>query len=132
MPDRIVAAGARDLALLDRADPPDDIAKYKGRYLAGWDKIRERRWRRMTEMGIAHTPLTTVERGLGPPYAFPEVLTKVGPNEVNLPVESALRPVNTEYIKMVTSIVFARPQRSPSTPKNSPPQAQPMRNRLVT
>ena len=66
---------------------PEDIARYKGKYLAGWDEIRERRWRRMTEMGIVETPLTSVERGLGPPYAFPDVLNKVGPNEVNLPVE---------------------------------------------
>ncbi len=31
---------------------PEDIAKYKGRYSVGWDKIREERYERMKEMGI--------------------------------------------------------------------------------
>jgi len=32
---------------------------------------------------------------------------------------------------MVTSIVLARPQRSPRTPKNSPPVAHPVRKKKV-
>jgi len=31
---------------------PEDIAKYKGKYLSGWDKLRDERYRRMVEMGI--------------------------------------------------------------------------------
>ena len=31
---------------------PDDIAKYKGKYLKGWDKLREERYRRMIKMGL--------------------------------------------------------------------------------
>ncbi len=31
---------------------PGDIAKYRGRYDAGWDAIREARYRRMLEMGL--------------------------------------------------------------------------------
>ncbi|GAB3537624.1 arylsulfatase [Pontibacter brevis] len=30
----------------------EDIAKYRGRYMKGWDKMREERFRRMQEMGI--------------------------------------------------------------------------------
>jgi len=31
---------------------PDDIAKYKGRYLVGWDTIRADRYRRQVKMGL--------------------------------------------------------------------------------
>ena len=31
---------------------PDDIAKYRGRYAAGWDAVREDRWRRQQELGL--------------------------------------------------------------------------------
>jgi len=39
---------------------PEDIAKYKGKYMAGWDALREQRHRRMIEMGIvdARWPLS--------------------------------------------------------------------------
>ena len=36
---------------------PEDIAKYRGKYLKGWDKIREERYNRMKELGII-TPNT--------------------------------------------------------------------------
>lgn len=32
--------------------PPAEIAKYRGRYDVGWDTIRERRFRRMKELGV--------------------------------------------------------------------------------
>jgi arylsulfatase A-like enzyme len=32
--------------------PPEDIAKYRGKYRAGWDVIRERRYRRLKELGV--------------------------------------------------------------------------------
>jgi arylsulfatase A-like enzyme len=31
---------------------PEDIKKYRGKYLAGWDKLREQRYRRQLELGI--------------------------------------------------------------------------------
>ncbi|MCD6288201.1 MAG: arylsulfatase [Candidatus Hydrogenedentes bacterium] len=31
---------------------PNDIAKYKGRYKMGWDKLREQRFQRMRELGV--------------------------------------------------------------------------------
>jgi arylsulfatase len=33
--------------------PPEEIAKYRGQYLTGWDQLREQRWRRMQELGLA-------------------------------------------------------------------------------
>jgi len=31
---------------------PEDIAKYKGKYLKGWDQLRKERYERMTKMGL--------------------------------------------------------------------------------
>lgn len=33
--------------------PPEEIAKYRGKYMQGWDKLREQRWRRLRELGLA-------------------------------------------------------------------------------
>jgi len=66
--------------------PAEDIARYRGRYLAGWDALREERWQRMHTMGIGGSALSAIERDLGPPYAFPEAIKQLGPNEVNRPL----------------------------------------------
>ena len=66
--------------------PPEDIAPYRKKYLAGWDALREERWQRMKDMKIGGTVLSPIERDLGPPYAFPEAIKKLGPNELNRPL----------------------------------------------
>jgi arylsulfatase A-like enzyme len=66
--------------------PAEDIAKYRARYLAGWDILREERWRRLQERKIGGTALAAIERDLGPPYAFPDAIKKLGPNELNRPL----------------------------------------------
>ena len=33
--------------------PEEEIAKYRGKYAMGWDVLREQRWKRMQELGIA-------------------------------------------------------------------------------
>jgi arylsulfatase len=68
--------------------PAEDVAKYRARYLAGWDALREERWQRMKGLALGGT-LPPVERDLGPPYAFPEAIKKLGPQEVNRPVRWA-------------------------------------------
>jgi arylsulfatase len=65
--------------------PAEDIARYQTRYLKGWHVLREERWKRMRQLGIGGSKLSPVERELGPPYAYPEAIKKLGPNEVNLP-----------------------------------------------
>ena len=65
---------------------PQDIAKYRDKYLAGWEAMREARFRRQKEMGIINTTLSALERDIGPPYAFPEAMVKLGPGEVNRPL----------------------------------------------
>ena len=65
---------------------PEDIAKYRDRYLEGLEKMREARFARQKEMGITQTTLSALEREVGPPYAFPDALEKLGPGEVNRPL----------------------------------------------
>ncbi len=65
---------------------PEDIAPYQKKYLAGWDALREERFQRMKAMQIGGTVLSPIERDLGPPYAFPDAIKKLGPNELNLPL----------------------------------------------
>lgn len=65
---------------------PEDIAKYRDKYLAGWDAMRAARFARQKEMGITKTTLSPLEREVGPPYAFPDAIAKLGPGEVNRPL----------------------------------------------
>ncbi|MGB7326517.1 MAG: sulfatase-like hydrolase/transferase [Rubripirellula sp.] len=69
---------------------PEDIANYKDTYTAGWDDIREKRWRRMQQMGLLDRATVSqpsrVERDLGPPYHFPDALEILGEGEVNKPI----------------------------------------------
>jgi len=65
---------------------PEDIAKYRDQYLAGWDALREARFKRQRDMEITNTSLSVLEREVGPPYAFPDATAKLGPGEVNRPL----------------------------------------------
>ena len=42
--------------------PPEDIAKYKGRYNAGWDNLRQERFERMQKMGLIDPQWKLTER----------------------------------------------------------------------
>lgn len=64
---------------------PEDIAKYRDKYLDGWEKMREARFARQKETGITNTTLSALEREVGPPYHFPDAFEKLGPGEVNRP-----------------------------------------------
>lgn len=66
--------------------PAEDVARYRDRYRRGWDVLREERARRIRELGLAAHPAPPAERELGPPYAFPEALKKLGPGEVDRPL----------------------------------------------
>ena len=64
--------------------PPEDVARYRDRYLEGWDAVREKRWKRMREMGLVDCALPAREPGRVPSWNLkPETLAeKVGPAEV--------------------------------------------------
>lgn len=66
--------------------PTADIARYRKKYLDGWDAMRNARWNRLKELKIGGTSLAAIERDLGPPYPFPEAIKKLGPNELNRPL----------------------------------------------
>jgi arylsulfatase len=66
--------------------PPEDIARYRQRYRAGWEAIRAARWQRIQELKLVSGKLSEPERDVGPPYDYPEAIKKLGPGEVNRPV----------------------------------------------
>jgi len=66
--------------------PAADIARYRDKYLAGWEVVRDERYQRMKKMGIVNCGLSALEREVGPPYAFPAELAKLGPGEINRPL----------------------------------------------
>ena len=65
---------------------PQDIAKYRDKYLAGWEALRTARYERQKSLGITNTTLSALEREVGPPYAFPDAIAKLGSGEVNRPL----------------------------------------------
>ena len=65
---------------------PQDIAKYRDKYVAGWEAMRAARFGRQQEMNLVNTTLSALERNLGPPYDFPEAIRQLGPGEVNRPL----------------------------------------------
>jgi arylsulfatase len=66
--------------------PPEDVARYRKTYLAGWDAMRQDRWERLRELHIGGTSLAAIERDLGPPYPYPDALKKLGPHELSRPL----------------------------------------------
>ncbi|MBM4040887.1 MAG: arylsulfatase, partial [Planctomycetes bacterium] len=64
----------------------EDIARYRERYLAGWDAIREARWKRLREMGIVNCALAPLESGFTPRYFQKKFLDELGPGEEEHPI----------------------------------------------
>ncbi len=62
-----------------------DIDRYRDRYLEGWDVIRERRWKRMREMGLIHCDLAPREPETIPSWNFPKEKLReaIGAGEVD-------------------------------------------------
>ena len=66
--------------------PPEDIARYRGRYSEGWDRLRDERHQRQLELGITSAALSPMDEDVGPPYAFPDGIAQLGAGEVNRPI----------------------------------------------
>jgi arylsulfatase A-like enzyme len=62
--------------------PPEDIARYKGRYNVGWDTIRHDRWQRIEKMLHLPGELSEIEPTIGTPYRSEPALKTLGPVEV--------------------------------------------------
>ncbi len=65
---------------------PEDIERYSDRYIEGWDKLREERHARQTQMGITNAALSALEADVGPPYDFADAFPILGPGEINRPL----------------------------------------------
>ncbi len=66
-----------------------DIDKYMERYQEGWDVMRERRWRRLREMGIVHCELSRREPDVPAPHYLAhkeEWDEQFGPGEIEYAV----------------------------------------------
>ena len=63
----------------------DDIARYRDRYLEGWDAIREQRWKRMRQMGLVNCDLSPLEPDVIPNWNFTKdkLREMIGPGEVD-------------------------------------------------
>jgi arylsulfatase A-like enzyme len=61
-----------------------DIDLYRERYVAGWDVLREARWKRMKELGIIDCPLSPLDPGIIPSWNLTErkLVEQIGPGEV--------------------------------------------------
>lgn len=62
---------------------PEDIERYRDRYIQGWDALREERHARQKELGIDVAALSPLEEEVGPPYAFPDQVALLGAGEIN-------------------------------------------------
>ena len=78
--------------------PPEVIAKYRDRYRAGWDAVRQARVERLKALGIVTSPPAAMERDIGPPYPFSDALKLLGAGEINRPIPWAeLTAVQREF-----------------------------------
>lgn len=61
----------------------EDIDTYRGTYAEGWDVIRQRRWERMTKMGLINCALSARQPDVFPRWNLTpkELKEKVGPGE---------------------------------------------------
>jgi arylsulfatase len=64
----------------------EDIAKYRDKYGGGWNAARDARWQRQKAMKLLTCGLSAPEHEVGPPYAFPDAIEKLGPGEINRPL----------------------------------------------
>jgi arylsulfatase len=61
---------------------PEDIERYKDRYLEGWDVVREQRWQRLSKTDIVNCDLSPLDAAFTPRYFKPEVLQTLGAGEI--------------------------------------------------
>ena len=68
--------------------PQEIVDKYRPIYQQGWDQIRQQRWNKLKQLGLARDLQrpSDIETDIGPPYHFPEALQKLGTGELNRPL----------------------------------------------
>jgi arylsulfatase len=85
--------------------PAEDIARYKSKYLEGWEVIRQRRYEKMQSLGLVNCPLSKPEPDIKAPSGGPDTLTKLDDAETlyAAPWES-LTPQQKEFQAMKMAI----------------------------
>ena len=77
---------------------PEDIAKYRDKYLGGWDALRQSRFEKQKAMGLVSGELSALEREVGPPAKFPDEQKHLLPDEVyNTPPWAELTPEQQRF-----------------------------------
>ena len=63
---------------------PEDIAKYRSRYLAGWDALRDQRFARQRELGLVNCKLSTRAEKTAPRWnpSEEELQRRIGAGEI--------------------------------------------------
>ncbi len=64
---------------------PEDIARYRDRYLEGWDVVRKRRWERMRKAGLVNCELSPLEPDELPSWNLSgdQLSKEIGPGEAD-------------------------------------------------
>lgn len=65
---------------------PEDIERYRDRYIEDWDVLRKERHERQRKLGLSVATLSPMEEEVGPPYAFPDQIAMLGPGEIVQPL----------------------------------------------
>ena len=86
---------------------PEDIARYRDRYLVGWDVIREQRWQRLRNAGIGNCDLSELDPAFTPRYFKPEVLQTLGVGEVERAVPWKSLPPNQQRFQATKMAIHA-------------------------
>jgi len=62
-----------------------DIARYRDRYLQGWDAVHEKRWKRQREMELVNCPAAELEPNVIPSWNFSrdKLQEMIGPGEAD-------------------------------------------------
>ncbi|MBP7936705.1 MAG: arylsulfatase [Phycisphaerae bacterium] len=61
---------------------PADIARYRDRYMAGWEVVRRARWQKLRAAGIVDCELSARDPSFTPRYLKPTLLKQIGSGEV--------------------------------------------------
>ena len=61
--------------------PAEDIERYKKKYLEGWEVVRQRRYEKITSLGLVNCPLSKPEPDIKAPSGAPDTLMKLGTSE---------------------------------------------------
>ena len=63
-----------------------DVDRYRTLYRDGWKRVQAARGRKLKELGVVARDPPAMERDVGPPYRFPDVLERLGPGEILRPL----------------------------------------------